>query len=110
MPNKRKKKKKKEKKTMYGYPIDWYYELEDPEYKSFHKKNTKGKWIKRKDMGYGFNKAGKIKITIDGKTFDLPGLHTQKPWSPLILEGNKTIETRSYNTIPIGVPIAVLET
>ncbi|MEW6056154.1 MAG: hypothetical protein AB1540_06030 [Bdellovibrionota bacterium] len=42
----------------------------------------------------------------------IPGLNVQWPWSQLILEGKKTIETRSY-PLPSsyrGMPIAVIET
>ncbi len=40
------------------------------------------------------------------------GLHVRWPWSSLIIEGKKNVETRSY-PIPqkhIGVPLAIIET
>jgi hypothetical protein len=42
----------------------------------------------------------------------LPGINIQAPWSSLIIDGRKTIETRFY-PIPkqyVGVPIAIIET
>jgi hypothetical protein len=42
----------------------------------------------------------------------IPGINIQWPWSRLILEGKKTVETRSY-PIPkkhIGKPLALIET
>ena len=42
----------------------------------------------------------------------IPGINIQWPWSELILQGKKTIETRSY-PIPkkhIGKPLAIIET
>lgn len=43
---------------------------------------------------------------------DLPGINIQYPWARLILEGKKTVKTRSY-PIPIkyvNQPLAVIET
>ena len=48
---------------------------------------------------------------IDQSKF-VPGVNIQWPWSKLILEGKKTVETRSY-TLPshyIGIDLAVIET
>ena len=42
----------------------------------------------------------------------LPGINIQSPWSKLIAEGKKTIETRKYK-IPLhylGVELAIIET
>ena len=47
-----------------------------------------------------------------GKPTLVPGLNIQWPWSQLILDQTKTIETRGY-PIPlkyIGIPLAVIET
>src|ERR1700758_4101536 len=41
-----------------------------------------------------------------------PGLNIQWPWSRLILDGHKTVETRSYK-LPVkyeNVPLALIET
>lgn len=42
----------------------------------------------------------------------VPGINIQWPWSRLIADGNKSIETRGYE-IPkqyLGVPLAIIET
>lgn len=46
------------------------------------------------------------------KNIGIPGIHIQWPWSQLLLNGKKVIETRSY-PIPekfVGMPLAVIET
>lgn len=43
---------------------------------------------------------------------NIPGINIQWPWSRLIVEGKKSIETRGYD-IPqqyLGIPIAIIET
>lgn len=50
---------------------------------------------------------------MDGKKFHFDqGLNIQAPWAMMIVDGQKTIETRTYN-IPdryLNVPIALVET
>ena len=46
------------------------------------------------------------------KSRSLPGLNIQWPWTRLILEGSKTVETRGY-ALPekyVNVPLAIIET
>lgn len=46
------------------------------------------------------------------RIMNIPGINIQWPWSRLIVEGKKSIETRGYD-IPqqyLGIPIAIIET
>lgn len=46
------------------------------------------------------------------KSKSIPGIHIQWPWSQMILNGKKVVETRSY-PIPekyLGNPLAIIET
>jgi predicted transcriptional regulator len=51
-------------------------------------------------------------LTRKGSAIHIPGLHIREPWSQLILNGSKTVETRSY-PLPkkhLGQFLAIIET